>query len=213
MKYFWIVAVLLFFHEAKAQTITVQEVKVSVKADSAAAAQAQALQKAHELAFQKLVRENFPECIISLPSQDILNNMVNDFSIDREKSTPTSYMASLTFQFDEPQIMAWVQQTQLNAQNGPTVPRRLQSNGIGRSLRISASYGTHGEWLHIKKTLEKCAGVQNLSIFTLSPKNANLEIYYRGPIDQLEQTLLQKDILLSQQDDNWVIALNKQILP
>lgn len=213
MKYFWIVAVLLFFQEARAQTITITDVRVSVRSDSAASAREQALNRAHELAFQKLVRENFPEHVISLPSQNILSNMVNDFSIDREKSTPTSYTASLTFQFDEPQIMAWVQKTPLNAQNDPTVPRGLQSNGIGRSLRILASYGTHGEWLHIRKALENSAGVQNLSIFTLSPKNANLEIYYRGPIDQLEQTLLQKDILLSQQDDNWVIALNKQILP
>ena len=213
MKYFWIGAVLLFFHEAKAHTITVRDVRVSVKADSAASAREEALDRAQGLAFQKLVKENFPEHTISVPSQDALHNMINDFSIDREKSTPTSYTASLTFQFDEFQVMNWAQQTQLNEQNGPTAPRGLYSHGRGSPVKILASYGAHREWLYIKKTLENCVGIQNLSIFTLSPKNATLQINYRGSMDQLEQVLLQKNILLSQQGDNWVIALNKQMFP
>lgn len=213
MKYFWIVAALLFLQEAKAHTIAVRDVKVSVKADSAASAREEALNQAHGLAFQKLVQENFPEQTMSIPSQDALYNMINDFSIDREKSTPTSYTASLTFQFDEFQVRDWAQQIQLKAQTGLTAPRGLHSHGKGSPVKILASYGAHREWLYIKKTLENCVGVQNFSVITLSPNNATLQINYSGPMDQLEQVLLQKNILLSQQEDNWSIALSKKMFP
>lgn len=206
MKYFWGVIALLFLPEARAQSLTVPEVRVSVKAESAALAREQALNQAYSRAFQKLMQEHFPEQVVAQPSQDILMNMVNDFSIDREKTTPTSYAASLTFQFDEPQVRAWFQQAQ------PTQHARSPSTssyGFGKPLKMKASYDTHKEWLHLKKMLEECPGVQNLSVFSLSLKNATLEVHYTGPIAQLENSLLQKDILCSQQGDHWLITLNK----
>jgi len=203
------VALFLFFYEAKAQTLTVRDVKISVKAESAASAREQALDQAHRLAFQKLLQENFPEHPFPVPPHEVLNTMVNDFSIEREKSTPTSYTASLTFQFDEPQVMAWIQQPQQNGEKKLAGRGESQPAGKGTPIKILASYNTHREWLYLKKTLEKCVGVRNFSIFSLSPKNAKFEIYYHGALDQLEQALLQKNILLSQQKEYWMVALNK----
>ena len=61
MKPLWFLILCLFIECAKAQIITVADVKVSVTADSAAVARDKALDQAHVLAFQKLLKENFPE--------------------------------------------------------------------------------------------------------------------------------------------------------
>lgn len=208
MKYFWIVCAFFLMEGANAQTITVGNVKVSVTADSAASAREKAIGQAHQLACQKLVNENFPERAGSFPSQDVLMDMVNDFSIDREKTTSTSYAASLTFQFDESQVLRWVQQ---DGPLSPTLPPMHQTSE-SRPLKIKASYRNHAEWQYIRKTLENFPGVQNLSIFTLSAKNASMRISYLNPIDRLEKGLLQKGILLSQQEDGWVVSSNGQML-
>jgi hypothetical protein len=133
--------------------------------------------------------------------------MVIDFSIDREKTTPTSYTAVLTFQFNEPSVLTWLQRGQ---QRPSSIPFVRETGGL--SLNITASYTTHTEWQHIKKTLENFPGVKTLSIFTLSPKNASMKITYRGPIDKLQQGLLQNDILLTAQEDGWMVSSNRMAL-
>jgi hypothetical protein len=206
MKYFWVVVSLLFVNAAQAQTLTVREVRISVKADSAATAREQALDQAYTRAFQKLIQEYFPEQMVSPPSQDVLINMVNDFSIDREKTTPTSYAASLTFQFDESKVRDWFQHTHSVQHKGsPNVPSYGQEN----LLTIEATYETHKEWLHLKKALKECTGVQHISVVSLSPHATTLEMRYTGPLTQLENALFQKNILLTQQGDHWMVTLNK----
>lgn len=212
MKYFWIMVVFFLIQEVRAQTITVGNVKVSVKADSAASAREQALEQAHQIAFQKLLNEHFPERANAPPSPEVMANMVNDFSIDREKATPTSYTASLTFQFDEPQVIAWTQQNQHVLPDSGTFSLLNDSYESNKPLKIMATYATQSEWQHIRKTLETLPGIQNLSLSTLSPKNANLEIMYRGSTDKLEQNLSQKGILLSQQNGNWIVTSKGEIL-
>lgn len=209
MKYFWVVVTLLFLHDVKAQTLSVSDVKISVKAESATSAREQAIIQAHGLAFQKLMQENFPKHPLLLPPQEAINHMVNDFSIDQEKSTPTHYTASLTFQFDESKVIAWMKHNQQNMENKREDSSDSQALGTGRALKILASFGTHREWLYIKRTLEKCAGVQNLSVCAVSLRNAAFEIHYPGPLDELEKTLRQKNIRLSQEKNEWMIALNK----
>lgn len=212
MRFFGIIVGIFLIQPAKAQTITVEDVKVSVTADSAASARDQALDQAHQLAFQKLVKENFPESTLSLPSEDTMRDMVRDFSINREKTTPTSYTASLTFQFDEPRVLTWAQQSQHRQQASASLPIAPQLYEKSEPLKILATYGTHSEWQYIKKTLENLPGVQNLSIFTLSPKNASMRINYIGLIDKLQKGLMEKGIILSQQDEEWVASLNGQTL-
>ncbi|MBA3813035.1 MAG: hypothetical protein H0X26_00860 [Alphaproteobacteria bacterium] len=186
-----------------AQTLTVGNVRVSVKADSAASAQAQALDQAPQLAFQKLVAENFPQSAGGLPSSEVLRDMVDDFSVDREKTTPTSYAASLTFQFNERLVQSWLHR---GPQGSASATFGRQPYEECNSLNVTATYATHGEWQHIRKTVENFPDVQSLSVFTLSPKNANVKITYRGAIDKLKQGFLQNGILLTQQEDGWMVS-------
>lgn len=189
-------------HTTHALPLTVEHVKVTVTAESAAAAREKALDKAHHLAFLQLIQESYPDHTGSPPPTDTLREMVIDFSIDREKTTPTSYTASLTFQFDEPKVVNWLERG--------THKSSASFAQKSESLKVTASYQTHGEWQHIKSTLENFPDIQSLTIFTLSLKNASIGITHRGSIDQLKQELLRQNIHLTQQEGEWVISADGQ---
>jgi len=206
MKYLLVLTAFFFTSNAKAHEIIVKDVKVSVTADSAATAREQALEQAHGLAFKKLLTENFPEKSGPPPSHDAILNMVTGFSIDREKTTPKSYTASLSFEFDGPSVHAWVQN-----RGQPSVPKEQAFSPAaiqGKTLKIVASYATLPDWQVIKKTLENFSGIQKINILALSPQNASMEIVYGGDIEKLQQHLLHKGLLLSSQGDTWVISSN-----
>ncbi len=208
MKYFWILPLCFLTQPVKAQIITVPGVQVSVTAESAAAAREKALDQAHSLALQALLRDNYPEKSGALPPSDEILNMVKDFSIDREKTTPTSYTASLTFQFDKPQVEAWLyQEPSSPIDNAGTLAARKRRN----SLEMTASYGTFPEWQHIKRTLEKTPGIDAINILRLSAKNADVQVTYGGDIEKLQQHLLQQGLLLSSREEGWVIMSNSPL--
>lgn len=187
-----------------AQNITVQNVKVSVTADSSGIAREEALDKAHDLAFQKLLEENFPERRASLPSHNDILNMVSDFSIDKEKSSSTNYTALLTFQFDDAKVQAWLQnQTPLSS---PSAQLPMTS---GKPLKLTASYHTLAEWNQIKKALETIPHIQKVSYLAVSSKNAEISVMFNGTSEDLKTELHQKGISVSSQDQGWSLSLTK----
>lgn len=206
MKYYWIIMACLL-QPVQAHPLVVKDIKVSVIADSAASARDQAIDQAHQLAFQKLITETFPETTAPVPSTEVLKDMVQDFSIDREKTTPTSYAASLSFEFDEPQVRRWIQRPPNALHDGVTV-QAIQ----GRPVRIKASYTNHMEWHQIRQALETFPGVQAVSIMSLSPQNATLAVNYGGEMDKLRQGLMQNGLFLSEQEEGWVVSTNEQTL-
>lgn len=201
MKHLCFLVIFLLVQETLAIALTVADVKVSVTADSAAAAREQALTKAHTLAFQKLLKESFPESSPPAPPEDVLIDMVTNFSIDREKTTPQSYAASLTFQFDESRIQDWLRQDLASSE--PAAPSFTKKETL---IKITASYSTFADWQHIKKTLEHLPGIEKVKIITLSPQNAALEIAYTGEMPQLQQRLSQKELTLSPRGQDWEIS-------
>ncbi|OJW54067.1 MAG: hypothetical protein BGO67_08370 [Alphaproteobacteria bacterium 41-28] len=210
MKYLWVFVALQFIDYAKAEVITVTNVKVSVTDDSSATAREKALERAHDLAFQKLLNESFPEKASPLPPHDRVMNMVTDFSIDREKTTPTSYTASLTFQFDGSQVQTWLQQ------KGQTSPKEAfsveQSSARGKPLKMYISYTSLIQWQDVKKVLETFPGVQKFTVLAFSLQNARVEVAYCGSLEKLQQHLLQKGYLLSPQEEGWIISSNGPLL-
>ena len=202
MRYLWFLVFLVWGGQVGAQTMTVTNVKVSVTDSSPATAREKALDQAHQLAFQKLVEENFPESAGLLPPSDALMSMVTDFSIDREKTSPKSYTASLTFQFDGPQVHAWLHQAPLSSAT-PSSSQEPQ----GEPLKIVGSDPAFPEWHHIKKTLETQPGVVKIEALSLSPQEAILEVLYGGGVEKLQQTLLQQGLALSSQAGEWHLSL------
>jgi hypothetical protein len=206
MKYLWIFLALLGIECVKADVMTVANVKISVTADSSAVAREKALDRAHDLAFQKLLNESFPEKSGPLPPHDTVMNMVTDFSIDREKTTPTSYTASLTFQFDGPKIQTWLRhQGQSSPKEAFSVPHL---SGRGSPLKMKASYTSLVDWQNVKKALETLSGVQKVIVLAFSLHKANMEVVYDGSLEKLQQHLLKKGYLLSPHEEGWIISSN-----
>lgn len=204
MKYLWILGSLLFMESAHAQVLTVTNIKVSVTADSSATAREEALDKAHDLAFQKLVSENFPEKSGALPTHQDIINMVTDFSIEREKTTPTNYTASLTFQFDASKVQTWAQRDAQHV-NAPLSP----SLDAGKPLKITAFYTTLSDWNNIKNTLENSSGVQKITLHTFSSQQADMDVTFSGNIETLKAQLVQRGWSLSPQEQGWRLSANK----
>lgn len=201
MKYVWYFIPLLFCQLSSSNALTVPSVKVSVTAESAAAAREKALAEAHTLAFSKLMKEMYSEESPALPPQDTLMNMVITFSIDREKTTPNSYTALMTFQFDEPKVQEWLEQrASSSAQKGPSL------NKEESSLKITALYTTQQEWQTIKKALENKAN--RINVIALSPKKAELDITYGGGVLLLQQYLQQKGLDLTLQGEQWEVSVH-----
>jgi hypothetical protein len=207
MKYLWLLLVFLFISETNAQNMTISDVKVSITADSAATAREQALEQAHTLAFQKLLKESFPEKSGPLPSPDALMNMVSDFSIDREKTTPKSYTASLTFQFDGSKVHTWLQQGESRGES-----REVYQPSLARTdkpLNIKAIHSSLPQWNQIKQALQTLPGMQKLTVKALSPQNADLEIVYGGDPNHIQEHLRQKGLIFTLNGDSWLISLNE----
>lgn len=198
-------ALFLWIFPSLTFAITVSQVQVSVTADSAAVAREQALEEAHSLAFKKLLQENFPEVPLKLPPQDTLLNIVQGFSIDQEKTTPKSYRASLTFQFDEAQVQRWIEE----GESGPSHTLTEQTSfGDFQTFPIKASYTGLSQWNHIKDVLSQAPGVKNLTVESLAPQEAILTFSYGKDLQTLRQYLLHKGFLLSPDENGWMLSPN-----
>jgi hypothetical protein len=217
MKYLFFILLLLGAQSVIAATLTVKDVKVSVKSDSSGAAREKAIEDAHTLAFQKLIVENFPDQMIPLPSPEKLMNMVSTFSIDKEKTSAKSYAASITFKFDGNQVQSWVRKTKapqqtlateddedkpVGKQNKDTLSESMR---VSEPLQVKVLYTSLPEWTKIKRTLEETQGVLNIQVLKLSAQNALLDIQYGGDIEKLRQVLAVHGISLSDSGEGLIV--------
>ncbi|MBY0502123.1 MAG: hypothetical protein K2P93_09025 [Alphaproteobacteria bacterium] len=202
MRYLIFLSVFLFINEAIADNVTVKDVTVSVTADSAAAAREEALDQAHTIAFQKLLKEDFPEKTGPLPSPEALKNMVTGISINKEKTSDKSYTASLTFHFDGNKLHEWLNSATYSSS---TLPQNQEREGS--PLNVTAQYKSLSQWYQIKRVLETYPGIKKLTIATVSPKRAELHFLYTGDIHQVKNHLSQKGLFFSQEGNLVLLSL------
>jgi hypothetical protein len=207
MKFFYWFSLFLIPGLVEAQALTVTGIQVSATADSSAAAREKALDQAHDLAFERLIDQNFPEVPTALPSHDKIVDMVSNFSIDREKTTAKSYTASLTFQFDGTQVQDWVLQTNLSPEQASNIG--VTNSGRGVDFKIKVSYDSLEEWQQIKKEVEGAFGVQKVTTLTLSPQSAVLEVKYAEDIQKLQRYFNDKGWILASQEEGWSLSRDK----
>ena len=189
--------------------ITINDVRVSVTADSSAAAREQAIEKAHAQAYQALMQESFPDIVVDTPSQEQLLNMVEVFSIDREKTTPKSYTGSFTFQFNDALLQDWLQQGQQLTNLLDNLESPFANTPFaGQTLKARATYDSLSQWQKIRSLLPQLSEVQNVQVLSVSPQEAIINLAYKGDPDTLRQQMLQKGVLLSPYENHWVISLS-----
>lgn len=207
MKFFYWFSLFLIPGMVQAQALTVTGVQVSATADSSATAREKALDQAHDLAFERLVSQNFSEISAPLPPHDKIVDMVSNFSIDREKTTAKSYTASLTFQFDGTQVQDWVLQTNRSPEQSSNIGGAHSGRGV--DFKIKVSYDSLEEWQQIKKEVEGAFGVQKVTTLTLSPQSAILEVKYAEDIQKLQRYFNDKGWILASQEEGWSLSRDK----
>jgi hypothetical protein len=207
MKFLYWFSLFLIPGMVQAQALTVTGIQVSATADSSAAAREKALDQAHDLAFERLVDQNFPEISAPLPPHDKIVDMVSNFSIDREKTTAKSYTASLTFQFDGTQVQDWVLQTNHFSEQVSNIG--IANSGRSVDFKIKVSYDSLEEWQQIKKEVEGAFGVQKVITLTLSPQSAVLEVKYAEDIQKLQRYFNDKGWILAPQEEGWSLSRDK----
>ena len=207
MKFLYWFSLFLTPGVVQAQALTVTGIQVSATADSSATARDKVLDQAHDLAFEKLMDQNFPNVPVSLPPHDKIVDMVSNFSIDREKATAKSYTASLTFQFDNAQVQDWVLQTNRSPEQASNVG--LANSGKNTNFKINVSYNSLEEWQQIKKEIEEAFGVQKVTILSLSSQSAVLEVKYAEDIQKLQKYFNDKGWILTSQEEGWNLSRDK----
>ena len=98
---------------AQSETFTVRDVQVDATADTAANARATALSQGHTKAFQDLAQRlvlasDLPR--VTVPPQDVLTDMVQDFSVADERTSSVRYLADLTFRFRPEAVRGYLRQ-------------------------------------------------------------------------------------------------------
>ena len=128
--------------------------------------------------------------------------MVTNFSIDREKTTSKSYTASLTFQFDVTQVRAWALGSTLPEEGGHPLLPSLKGN----ELKVNVSFASLSEWHRIKKELDNTSGVLKVTLLSLSPKMASLNVTYADDLSKLQKLLKNQGWLLISQNEGWSLT-------
>lgn len=102
-----------FSMPARADMYAVENIPVDVTAENATQAKEQAVLEAQEKAFYKMLERltlaSDMESLPNLSNEDILN-LVQDFSVSNEKTSPVRYMASVTVQFNPDAIQTFFQE-------------------------------------------------------------------------------------------------------
>lgn len=97
---------------AQGETFTVTGVEVDATADSATSARAAALDQGHRKAFQELVQRLVPAADqprVAGPTTTVLRDMVQDFSVENERTSSVRYLADLTFRFQPAAVRSYLQ--------------------------------------------------------------------------------------------------------
>lgn len=91
---------------------TVQNVRVDVTAESAAAARTQAFEQAQAQAFGTLAGRVLPadgdKASFTPPEAAVISSLINDFEITDEKLSSVRYIGTYTFRFKKDEVRAWL---------------------------------------------------------------------------------------------------------
>lgn len=106
-----------------ANTIQVNDVKVDVTAKSSLAARDQAIIKARQVAFKKMAQENVDLGIpdtAAIPSDDVLENMVDDYEIVKEKLSNVRYIGTFNISFNKRSVTKYLAGPDKYRSNSPS---------------------------------------------------------------------------------------------
>ncbi len=126
--------------------------------------------------------------------------LVESYQLQNEKTTATSYSATMTVSFNQVQVRALLG----GAQN---VPPGKPEVLVGQPMvSVKAMFRDIPGWLIIKDKLQKMNFVKKTEIKDLSAGSANLDIYYQGALaNDLPQLFESYGMHISGSPGGWIL--------
>ncbi|MGH6932462.1 MAG: hypothetical protein ACREEE_08510 [Dongiaceae bacterium] len=211
---------------AAARPYEVSGVNVDVTAADSATARDQAIIEGQRTALQMLVEDLVgaeKAAQVPLPNDDAISAMVQDFEVETERLSSVRYIGVLTFRFDPilvddllsgvggaPGSAVDTSASTSSTIGIPSVNTTTTSTvlpaGPVRTLAVSVPIGGLQDWLEIRRRLSTVAGVRT-EIRYLARDEARLNLLYSGNEELLSLALAQRQLQLSQAEQQWVLGL------
>jgi hypothetical protein len=87
--------------------------------------------------------------------------------------------------------------------NAP-IPYTRPALGPSQTYAAHAKFASVQDWVRMKSTLDRVYGVQAVMIKTLKPREAQLDIRYAGPVNNLQLALQNAGIMMRARQDGAV---------
>jgi hypothetical protein len=220
------VVLLLAGGEAAARPYEVSGVNVDVTASDAATARDQAIIEGQRAALKMLIEDLLgaeTAAQIALPGDDAISEMVEDFEIESERLSSVRYIGVLTYRFDSFKVDDLLaayggapgSAVDTSASTSTTIgipsPADPAATGVLpagplRTLAVSVPIGGLQDWIEIRRRLATVAGVRT-EIRYLARDEARLNLLYSGNEELLTIALAQRQLQLSQAEQQWVLRL------
>lgn len=211
---------------AEARPYEVSGVEVDVTAADAAAARDQAIVEGQRTALQMLIEDLVgleKAAQVPLPGDDAISAMVQDFEVESERLSAVRYIGVLTYRFD-PSLVddllggvggapGSTVDTSGSTSTSIGVPATSSSTtypilpaGPVRTLAVRVPIAGLQDWIEVRRRLATVAGIR-AEIRYLARDEARLNLLYSGNEQLLALALAQRQLQLSQAEQQWVLSL------
>ena len=200
MQRFFLSFICLCSFSLPLQALTVRNVTVSMRAKSLEEAREEAIERAHQLAFQKMRDDYFPDSISkTTPPPEKLKEMVENFSIEKEKNGTDNktYTASLSFEFNQEAAHKWFEHTKS--------PKTASMVARGTPLKVKVSYTSLPQWQRIKHILQMFPEGHEMRLLSLTTHDAEIELPYARETTILQEKLKNEGLRLQPEQGYWTL--------
>jgi hypothetical protein len=229
MKWLWLAAVMfgcLVGRPADARPYEVSGVQVDVTAADAATARDQAIVEGQRKALQMLIEDLVgieKAAQVPLPGDDAISEMVQDFEVESERLSSVRYIGVLTYRFDPLLVgdllsgVGGAPDSTVDTSGSTSttigIPSTTNSGAVSalppgpiRNLAVSVPITGLQDWIEVRRRLATVAGIRT-EIRYLARDEARLNLLYSGDEQLLTQALAQRQLQLSQAEQQWILSL------
>jgi hypothetical protein len=190
--------------QVRAATYTVSGIPVDVTAENAAAARDQAIVQGQRAALKALVENMMGSekaAQISLPSDDEIAGMVQDFEVESERLSAVRYVGTLTFRF----LSDPVDQLVGRMPAGTVQTTAPMPTGPVRTITVNVPISGLQQWMELRQRLVGVPQLHRADVHYLAQDQGKLDLVFSGDEQQLMQALAQRQLQLTQDGPGWIL--------
>jgi len=185
---------------ANDDAFTIPNIEISHSGDETAISKIKAIETGEMEALRSVLSNLGAAGRVQNLSSEQVGLLVESYELQNEKTTETSYSATMTVSFNPAQVKALLG----NGQNAPPGKPEVLVGQPMISLR--AVFRDIPEWLIIKDKLQKMNFVQKTEIKDIAAQSADMDIYYQGAvISDLPQLFQSYGMHISGGPSGWIL--------